>query len=158
MQNTPTRKYQVVEEAEIDLVLKCRDSHEFYEQYFTVFPNSKKGLESIAKIWKRRSEFAKKRPQALQQTGNGVVPSGEIPALISEQTRILSEMAALTKENLEVSRQILLALAQQNSLLLGHERKPKEEKKAASVTHSEATEAPVQKKAPEKQAPIVVGS
>ena len=33
MQKPQGRKYQVVEEAEIDLVLKCRDSHEFYEQY-----------------------------------------------------------------------------------------------------------------------------
>ena len=61
MQKPQGRKYQVVEEAEIDLVLKCRDSHEFYEQYLRVFPDTKKGLDSISKVWKRRSEFAKKR-------------------------------------------------------------------------------------------------
>ena len=70
MQKTPARKYQVVEEAEIDLVLKCRDSHEFYEQYLKVFPDTKKGLDSISKIWKRRSEFAKKRPQTFPQAEN----------------------------------------------------------------------------------------
>ncbi|HNX17780.1 MAG TPA: hypothetical protein PKM50_05580 [Methanoregula sp.] len=158
MQNTPTRKYQVVEEAEIDLVLKCRDSHEFYEQYFQVFPNSKKGLESIAKIWKRRSEFAKKRPQALLQSETGAQSSHEIRALIAEQTKILSEMAALTKENLEVSRKILSALSRQNNLLLGHEEKPKDEKHISDEHHADVPKPPVQKKIPEKQAPIMVGS
>ena len=75
MQKTQARKYQVVEEAEIDLVLKCRDSHEFYDQYLKVFPDTKKGLDSISKIWKRRSEFAKKRPQILPQAEHGTANS-----------------------------------------------------------------------------------
>ena len=151
MQKPQGRKYQVVEEAEIDLVLKCRDSHEFYEQYLKVFPDTKKGLDSISKIWKRRSEFAKKRPQTLPQAETGTAVSREIQALIAEQTKIMREMAALTKENLDVSQQILAALAHQNHILTGHEEKPKE------PTHP-PQKPPVQKKAPEKQAPIVVGS
>jgi len=152
MQKPQGRKYQVVEEAEIDLVLKCRDSHEFYEQYLKVFPDTKKGLDSISKIWKRRSEFAKKRPQAQTQAETGTT-SREIQALIAEQTKIMSEMATLTKENLEVSRQILAALAHQNRILTGHEEKPKEPVHAVPPQKP-----PVQKKAPEKQTPIVVGS
>ncbi len=153
MQKSQGRKYQVVEEAEIDLVLKCRDSHEFYEQYLKVFPDTKKGLDSISKIWKRRSEFAKKRPQTLPQVETGTAASREIQALISEQTKIMSEMAALTKENLDVSRQILAALAHQNHILTGHEEKPKE-----PAYPTQPQKPPVQKKAPEKQAPIMVGS
>ena len=157
MQKTPTRKYQVVEEAEIDLVLKCRDSHEFYEQYLKVFPDTKKGLDSISKIWKRRSEFAKKRQLTLPQTETGAKVSPEIQALIADQTRILSEISALTKENLEVSRQILAALSHQNRILTGHEEKPKES--AHVPQNTPAPKPPVQKKAPEKpQAPIMVGS
>jgi hypothetical protein len=65
----------------------------------------------------------------------------------------MSEMAALTKENLEVSRQILSALAHQNRILTGHEEKPKEPGHAIPPQKP-----PVQKKAPEKQTPIMVGS
>lgn len=158
MQKTPTRKYQVVEEAEIDLVLKCRDSHEFYEQYLKVFPDTKKGLDSISKIWKRRSEFAKKRQLTLPQTETGAAVSPEIQALIADQTRILGEISALTKENLEVSRQILAALSHQNKIMTGHEEKPKESAHVPQSTAA-APKPPVQKKAPEKpQAPIMVGS
>jgi len=153
MQKPQGRKYQVVEEAEIDLVLKCRDSHEFYEQYLKVFPDTKKGLDSISKIWKRRSEFAKKRPQTLPQAETGTAAFREIQALITEQTKIMSEIAALTKENLEVSRQILAALARQNHILTGHEEKQKEPAHSAPPQKP-----PVQKKAPEKQTPIMVGS
>ena len=149
MQKPQGRKYQVVEEAEIDLVLKCRDSHEFYEQYLKIFPDTKKGLDSISKIWKRRSEFAKKRPQ----TETGTAASREIQALIDEQTKIMREMVALTKENLEVSRQILAALAHQNHILTGHEEKSKEPAHPAP-----SQKPPVQKKAPENRAPIMVGS
>jgi hypothetical protein len=154
MQKTPARKYQVVEEAEIDLVLKCRDSHEFYEQYLKIFPDTKKGLDSISKIWKRRSEFAKKRPLVVPQAETGSTSNREIQALIAEQTKIMSDMAALTKENLEVSRQILSALAHQNRILTGHhEEKPKDSAHAAPLPKP-----PVQKKVPEKQTPIMVGS
>ena len=154
MQKTPTRKYQVVEEAEIDLVLKSRDSREFYEQYLKVFPDTKKGLDSISKIWKRRSEFAKKRPLILPQADAGSQNSREIQSLIADQTKIMAEIATLTKENLEISRQILQALAHQSRIMTGHnENTPKE------TVHQAHTSKPVaQKKAPEKQTPIMVGS
>ncbi|MGA2105277.1 MAG: hypothetical protein ABSG06_07785 [Methanoregula sp.] len=154
MQKTPTRKYQVVEEAEIDLVLKSRDSREFYEQYLKVFPDTKKGLDSISKIWKRRSEFAKKRPLILPQAEAGSQNSREIQSLIADQTKIMAEIATLTKENLEISRQILQALAHQSRIMTGHnENTPKE------TVHQAHTSKPVaQKKAPEKQTPIMVGS
>ena len=66
MQKTPVRKYQVVEETEIDLVLQCRDSREFYERYLKVFPDTKKSLDSIKDL-ERRSEFAKKRQLTFLQ-------------------------------------------------------------------------------------------
>ncbi len=154
MQKTPARKYQVVEEAEIDLVLTCRDSHEFYEQYLKVFPDTKKGLDSISKIWKRRSEFAKKRQLTLPQADTGATNSHEIQALIADQTKIMADIAALTKENLEVSRQILSALAHQSRIMTGHH-----EEKAKEPSHQAHLQKPaVQKKAPEKQTPIMVGS
>ena len=154
MQKTQARKYQVVEEAEIDLVLKCRDSHEFYEQYLKVFPDTKKGLDSISKIWKRRSEFAKKRQLTLPQAETGPGNLREIQALIGDQTKVLADLATLTKENLEVSRQILSVLEHQNRIMTGHhEEKPKEPLHQAHVQKP-----PVQKKVPEKQTPIMVGS
>ena len=81
MQKTPVRKYQVVEEAEIDLVLQCRDSREFYERYLKVFPDTKKSLDSISKIWKRRSEFAKKRPLTLPAAEAGTKSAQGIASL-----------------------------------------------------------------------------
>jgi len=155
MQKTQGRKYQVVEEAEIDLVLRCRDSHEFYEQYLKVFPDTKKGLDSISKIWKRRSEFAKKRQLVLphgEAVGTPLTP--ELDARFAEQAKILAEIAVFTKENLEVNRQILAALTHQNRLLGGHEEKQKE----SPVQSTQPPKPPVQKKIPEKQTPIMVGS
>ena len=154
MQKTPTRKYQVVEEAEIDLVLKSRDSREFYEQYLKVFPDTKKGLDSISKIWKRRSEFAKKRPLILPHTEVGSVNSREIQALITDQTKIMTDIAALTKENLEISRQILQALAHQNRIMSGHNVDAIKE----PVHQAHPSKPAAQKKSPEKQTPILVGS
>ena len=156
MQKTQGRKYQVVEEAEIDLVLKCRDSHEFYEQYLKVFPDTKKGLDSISKIWKRRSEFAKKRQLVLPHGETVATPfNTELDARLAEQTKILAEIAATTKENLDVNRQILAALTHQNRLLGGHEEKQKE---PPVQSGQQSQKPPVQKKVPEKQTPIMVGS
>jgi hypothetical protein len=154
MQKTPTRKYQVVEEAEIDLVLKSKDSREFYEQYLKVFPDTKKGLDSISKIWKRRSEFAKKRPLILSQSEVGSPNSREIQALITEQTKIMADISALTKENLEISRQILQAIAHQNRIMSGHNEDTTKE----PVHQAHPSKPAAQKKAPEKQTPILVGS
>jgi len=154
MQKTPARKYQVVEEAEIDLVLTCRDSREFYEQYLKKFPDTKKGLDSISKIWKRRSEFAKKRQLTLPQSDGGIPIPKEIQSLIEEQTKILADIAALTKENLEVNRQIMQTLAHQNRILTGHH----DDKTKEPANPAHAQKPAVQKKAPEKQTPIMVGS
>src|SRR5208337_3614430 len=88
MEKSPGRKYQVIEEAEIDLVLQCKDSREFYERYLTVFPDTKKGLDNIFKIWKRRSEFAKKRPQSIPAVESGTKSTNEIAAFIADQTKI----------------------------------------------------------------------
>ena len=55
MPKTHKRKYEKIDDAEIDLVTQCTDSHEFYERYREMFPNKKKGIDSISKIWKRRS-------------------------------------------------------------------------------------------------------
>ncbi|MFA5331564.1 MAG: hypothetical protein WC342_04220 [Methanoregula sp.] len=162
MQKTSGRKYQVVEEAEIDLVLQCRDSHEFYERYLKVFPDTKKGLDSISKIWKRRSEFAKKRKLTLPGAENSGNATVEIAELMTEQTKKLGEIEKLAKENLEVNRQILAALTHQNEMLAegqGH-HPAREPAKENSGNSSQAVPAdhPVQKKVPEKQAPIMVGS
>lgn len=154
MQKTPARKYQVVEEAEIDLVLRCRDSREFYEQYLRVFPDTKKGLDSISKIWKRRSEFAKKRQMTLPPAETGSAQSQEIQALIAEQTKIMADIAALTRENLAISREILQALERQNRIMTGHP----DEKVKEPVHPAHLQKPPVQKKIPEKQTPIMVGS
>jgi hypothetical protein len=144
----------VVEEAEIDLVLQCRDSREFYERYLTAFPDTKKGLDSISKIWKRRSEFAKKRPLSVPAAETGTKSTHEIAALIARQTKIMGEIFALARENLEVNRQILAALTQQNHILTRHtEEKSKEPMHYASFQQPTA-----QNIAPEMQTPILVGS
>lgn len=162
MQKTSGRKYQVVEEAEIDLVLQCRDSHEFYERYLKVFPDTKKGLDSISKIWKRRSEFAKKRQLTLPGSENGTKSAGEMLALMAEQNKKLDALETLAKESLEVNRQILAAITHQNELLTGHvkhpSREPAKEHAGATGQAIPASDHPVQKKIPEKQAPIMVGS
>ncbi|MGD0535145.1 MAG: hypothetical protein ABR999_06840 [Methanoregula sp.] len=154
MQNPPVRKYQVVEEAEIDLVLQCRDSREFYERYLTVFPDTKKGLDSISKIWKRRSEFAKKRLLTLPLAEAGPTNSREIQTLIAEQTKIMSDMAVLTMENLEINRQILAALTQQNQILTGHNEEKSKEPAHPVPFH----QPPAQNIAADMQTPIMVGS
>lgn len=99
MERNPGRKYQVVEEAEIDLALRCRDSHEFFEQYLNVFPDTKKGLDSISKIWKRRSEFVKKRQLILPAAETGAKSAYDIAALIDELRKIMGELSAFTREN-----------------------------------------------------------
>jgi BMFP domain-containing protein YqiC len=158
MQKTPVRKYQVVEEAEIDLVLQCRDSHEFYERYLAAFPDTKKGLDSISKIWKRKSEFAKKRPQSIHAAEAGTKSAQEIATLIADQTKILGVISALTRENFEVNRQILATLTQQNQILTGHFEHAERESPGESSHHAPAVRHPLQETASEVQAPILIGS
>ncbi len=158
MQKPPVRKYQVVEEAEIDLVLQCRDSREFYERYLTVFSDTKKGLDSISKIWKRRSEFAKKRQLTLPAAETGTKSAHEIAALIAEQTKIMGVISALTRENFEVNRQILATLTQQNQILTGHSEHTVREPPKESLHHAPAVPHPMREIASEVQTPILVGS
>lgn len=158
MQKTPVRKYQVVEEAEIDLVLQCRDSHEFYERYLAAFPDTKKGLDSISKIWKRKSEFGKKRPQSVHAAEAGTKSAQEIATLIADQTKILGVISALTRENFEVSRQILATLTRQNQILTGHSKHAEQEHPGESSHHAPVVLHPLQETASEVQTPILIGS
>jgi hypothetical protein len=152
MEKTPVRKYQVIEEAEIDLVLQCKDSREFYDRYTRVFPDAKKSLDSISKIWKRKSEFAKKRPLSIPAKEAGA--TSEIAALIAEQTKIMKDISSLTRENLQVNQQILDALMQQNQILTGHT----EENTKEPVHHAPLQKPAVQDLSPGMQTPILVGS
>jgi len=158
MQKNPVRKYQVVEEAEIDLVLQCRDSHEFYERYLAAFPDTKKGLDSISKIWKRKSEFAKKRPQSIHAAEAGRKSAQDIATLIADQTKIMGVISALARENFEVSRQILATLTQQNQILTGHFEHAEREPSSESSPHAPAVLHPLQETASEVQTPILIGS
>ncbi len=111
MPKTHKRKYEKIDAAEIDLVVQCTDSHEFYEQYRQVFPNKKKGIDSISKIWKRRSEFLKKMQPEEQPPETSVGSSHELEALITTQNKILAELSGVMKEHLKVSKEILAFLS-----------------------------------------------
>lgn len=107
MPRVQKRKYEKIDQAEIDLVIQCDDSHEFYERYREVFPTRKKGIDSISKIWKRRGEFVKKQMGTDQPE---IALSGstlELEQLIITQNRILSELSGLMKEQVRISREIL---------------------------------------------------
>ena len=110
MPRVQKRKYEKIDEAEIDLVIQCNDSHEFYEKYREAFPTRKKGIDSISKIWKRRSEFIKKQQGTLPDQEPGNVSNQELVALLSSQNKILSDMSGLMKEQLKVSKEILTSL------------------------------------------------
>ena len=107
------RKYEKIDEPEIDLVIQCTDSHEFYERYREVFPNKKKGIDSISKIWKRRSEFIKKQQGYSQPAASISASSLEFEALITAQNKILAELSGVMKEHLKVSKEILARLPKQ---------------------------------------------
>ena len=107
------RKYEKIDDAEIDLVIQCNDSHEFYERYRETFPDRKKGIDSISKIWKRRGEFVKKQ-QALNPDLVADTTSGhELAAAVQAQNAILAELSMVMKEQLKVSREILARLPRQ---------------------------------------------
>lgn len=110
MPKTHKRKYEKVEDEEIDLVVKCSDSHEFYEKYRETFPTKKKGIDSISKIWKRRGEFMKKLPDAALPADPSLTNSAELEKLLTVQNKILEELAGVMKEHLKVSREILTHL------------------------------------------------
>jgi uncharacterized coiled-coil protein SlyX len=113
MPRVQKRKYEKIDDAEIDLVVQCNDSHEFYERYRQVFPNKKKGIDSISKIWKRRSEFIKKQQGDIQPAEIPSVSYHDFEILIAEQNKILAELSGIMKEHLRVSREILARLPKQ---------------------------------------------
>jgi hypothetical protein len=145
------RKYEKIDEAEIDLVVQCTDSHEFYEKYRDVFPNKKKGIDSISKIWKRRGEFLKKQQDILPTTDSGNVSSYELDILIAAQNKILAELSAVMKEQLHVSRQMLDRFPKQ---IMNTEELTQKHNEERTTDHKISP----RKQATEKPADIVIGS
>jgi hypothetical protein len=144
------RKYEKIDDAEIDLVIQCTDSHEFYERYRELFPNKKKGIDSISKIWKRRSEFIKKR-QPVTQVDEGQGYSQNIETLMSEQNRIMAEVSAVLKEQLKVNREILSRLPKQ---IQKNEEHPQKNEEIKSTEQKDFPKKP----ALEKRNDIMIGS
>jgi hypothetical protein len=145
------RKYEKIDNAEIDLVVQCQDSHEFYKRYREVFPDRKKGIDSISKIWKRRGEFLKKQ-QIIPDNGDaGMGLSPELEILVTAQNRILLDLSALMREHLQVTKEILDRLPWQVLKTEEHVHKP------APAKASEPKE-PVKKPVHDKPTDIMIGS
>jgi uncharacterized coiled-coil protein SlyX len=145
------RKYEKIDSAEIDLVVQCQDSHEFYKRYREIFPDKKKGIDSISKIWKRRGEFLKKLQIVPETPESGMGLSPELENLVAAQNRMLGEISALLKEHLLVTRDILRHLPAQVQKTEEHAHKPVPPKVSE---HKE----PVKKPVPDKPADIMIGS
>jgi hypothetical protein len=145
------RKYEKIDNAEIDLVVQCLDSHEFYKRYRETFPDKKKGIDSISKIWKRRGEFLKKQQIVPETPESGIGLSPELENLITVQNKILGEVSLLMKEHLQVTREILGHLPAQIQKTEDHAHKPVQPKVSE---HKEPAKKPV----PEKPADIMIGS
>ena len=122
------RKYEKIDQAEIDLVVQCTDSHEFYERYRDVFPNKKKGIDSISKIWKRRGEFLKKQLAELPSPESGTGSSFELEVLVAAQNKILSDLSAVMREQLQIAKEILDRLPAQMTRTEDRPQKHSEEK------------------------------
>jgi hypothetical protein len=151
MPRVQKRKYEKIDQAEIDLVLRCTDSHEFYECYREEFPTRKKGIDSISKIWKRRGEFLKKQ-QGTEQPET--IPSGssaELEQLIASQNKILLEVSGLMKEQLKVSREILASLQKPVIKSEDHIHKPIQGK-------PDEPKDPIKKPGHDKPTEIMIGS
>ena len=151
MPKTQKRKYVKIDEAEIDLVIKCNDSHEFYEQYRQVFPNKKKGIDSISKIWKRRSEFLKKMQPEEPPIEIPVGASREMEDLISAQNKILADMFGVMKEHLKASKEILAHLSK-------HNQRSEDSVPKHSETRIPENKEPAKKSCMDKPAEIMIGS
>jgi hypothetical protein len=151
MPKTHKRKYEKIDDAEIDLVIQCNDSHEFYERYRQVFPTKKKGIDSISKIWKRRSEFIKKLQPVEEPLESAMSSSHELESLVVAQNKILAELSTIMKEHLKVSKEILACLPKQI------QRSDANTEKSELVKIPEHKE-PVKKTIVEKRADIVIGS
>ena len=114
MPKVTKRRYEKIDDSEIGLVIQCNDSHEFYERYRQAFPNRKKGIDSISKIWKRRSEFVKKHQEITQPSETiSNLSSQTFEILISEQNKIFAELTGVMKEHLRVNKEILTRLPKQ---------------------------------------------
>ncbi len=159
MPRVQKRKYEKIDEAEIDLVIQCNDSHEFYEKYREAFPTRKKGIDSISKIWKRRSEFIKKQQGTQPDQEPGTVSNQELVAMLSSQNKILSDMSGLMKEQLKVSKEILASLQRPD---VKPASLPIPESKHESVKHeppkSPEPKEPVKKSHEKPPADIMIGS
>ena len=151
MSRIQKRKYEKIDDAEIDLVVQCDDSHEFYERYRETFPTRKKGIDSISKIWKRRSEFIKKQQGTSQDSEQSIRSSPELEILIGTQNKILSELSNVMKEQLKVSKEILARLPKQVQKYDEHPQKHGETK---NIDQKET----VKKAGPEKPTEIMIGS
>jgi hypothetical protein len=145
------RKYEKIDNAEIDLVVQCQDSHEFYQRYREVFPDKKKGIDSISKIWKRRGEFVKKMQPDTGSPEPGTGTSPEFENLVAAQNKILAEVSLLLKEHLLVTREILERLPEQVPKTEDPVHKPAQPK---VPEHKE----PVRKPVHDKPADIMIGS
>ena len=145
------RKYEKTDEAEIGLVLQCNDSHEFYEKYREMFPNRKKGIDSISKIWKRRSEFLKKQQADMPSSEPMAGSTREFENLVSAQNKILAELSVVMREQLKASREILLHLSKQNQKPEEHAVKPAEPRPSEQKEHPK-------RPAAEKPSDIMIGS
>ena len=145
------RKYEKIDTAEIDLVVQCQDSHEFYKRYREVFPDKKKGIDSISKIWKRRGEFLKKLQIVpdLPESGMGLSPELEI--LVTAQNKLLLDLTALMREHLQVTREIL-------GNLPGRGQKPEEHIHKPVQPKLPEQKEPAKKPVHEKPADIMIGS
>ena len=145
------RKYEKIDESEIDLVVQCHDSHEFYERYREMFPTRKKGIDSISKIWKRRSEFIKKQQDSLPVSESPLGTTLELEQLIAAQNKVLAELSGVMKEHLKVSKEILSRLPKSIQKI---EEPP--------VIHGDIkiteTKDPIKKTAHEKPSDIMIGS
>jgi uncharacterized coiled-coil protein SlyX len=150
------RKYEKIEQAEIDLVVQCNDSHEFYERYREEFPTRKKGIDSISKIWKRRGEFIKKQLGPGQPDVAFAGSTQELEQIMAVQTRILSELSGMMKEQVKISKEILTHLQKPVMKVEDHTHKVPAEKPSEKPAEQKE---PQKKPGHEKQrADIMVGS
>jgi uncharacterized coiled-coil protein SlyX len=145
------RKYEKIDESEIDLVTQCHDSHEFYERYRELFPTRKKGIDSISKIWKRRSEFIKKQQESLPVSESQSATSMELEQLIADQNKVLAELSSVMKEHLKISKEILARLPKS---IPNVDELPK---RHGEIKITETKE-PIKKTAHEKPSDIMIGS
>jgi len=148
------RKYEKIDDAEIGLVTQCTDSHEFYERYREAFPTRKKGIDSISKIWKRRSEFIKKQQDTVQDPEQGNNASHELEHLVTAQNLILAELSGIMKEQLRVSKEILARFPKQIQKYEEPVSSPQKHAETKIPEHKD----PVKKSSPEKPADIMIGS